>query len=204
MNERVLSEDEILPPIDREENPFVIPVGLIFMSVFILLITPLYAIAWLGDVGEKSKKHSVVRLVHPMERAMKLMETIGFIFMVMIWMIIIVYLTGGTLRLIAVTILSLPLIIFIYVALKIVWWQAEWKKFWSEKLLHVLQHAGRVNDHDLYNRAFNLYNSVNAYPAVPLTDIQRLILFLFALIQFLLLPAAPAIIDFFQKGGQAI
>lgn len=195
-----LSEDELLPATDREDNPFVISIGLLIVSVLLLVVTPIYSLAWLSQVREKGDKYSVVKLVHPLERAMELMEAIGFILMMVVWMVIVTYLMHGKLRLTALALLSVPLVMSVYAALKVIWWQSEWKKFWLGKLLHVLQQAGRENNHDLYNRAFNLYNGVNAHPAVPLTDVQRLILLLFALTQFLLVQAAPAAIEFFQKG----
>lgn len=198
INQGELSQDELLPQIQREHNTLVVLSSPIFI-ILLLIFAPLLALGWLSEVREKSKKYSIVKLVHPLERAMELMEVIGIIFTIAIWIAAITYFFRGTTRIILVALLSVTIIAALYCGLRIIWWQSEWKNFWTEKLLYVLQHAGRTNNHDLYNRAFNLYNTVNAYPAIPLTDIQRLILLLFALIQFLLAQAAPVVIEFFKR-----
>ena len=166
----------------------------VLIEMFILIVfAPITALFWFLHMREKIKGFSTVMLVHPNERAQKLMQTIGLIIILALWSITCLYWLRGKLAIIVLVFIGIGELLTIYSALNIILCQSEWKKLWAEKLLLVLQNAASTNDHDSYNRTLNLYNITKAYPAVPLTEVQRTILFLFAVVQFLVKQGVPVI-----------
>jgi hypothetical protein len=62
-----------------------------------------------------------------------------------------------------------------------------------------MERASRNNDHDLYNRAYNLSRQVENYPSFPLTGVQKTLLAILAGLQFGLTKLSPPIVAFLSR-----
>ncbi|WP_128547189.1 hypothetical protein [Larkinella soli] len=180
----------------RNENNVVV---MLFLSIIMsgLLI---FTVPWSGilssrdEVREKVKGKSITLLIHPLERYNTMMQIIGSIASLIIICSVLDLILPRSWGVIITIIGSIEIIIFLYYCIKLTIKQIEWKNGWKEILDYIMQKSTLEKDHDLHNRALLLKQNVSMYPDIPISQLQKAGVVIFALLQFLV----PRIITFFS------
>jgi hypothetical protein len=160
----------------------------LLMTLLLFPLAPLLAFGM--EWGEDDDEGSITRLVHPHQRAHHLIQVIGILIPMAVWIAATTLLPTGTVRGVATAVLIAGFLRLLYISVKVIEWQDQWRKYWTAEFSIMMQAATQRNDHDLFNRAFNLHSTVERYPVFPLTAIQRTIVVVFALVQFILAQSA--------------
>lgn len=189
-SEGKLSEEELLPPMERDFEPFMDTTTAVAVGLLVLVVSPFYAFCFWGDTGERENDVPYSVIVHPRERADHSLEIIGCFISVAILAAIGHIFLHGLWRVLITSALSLPAVFCALCFTRLVLNQRTWKGFWSERLRMALQIAAWKNDHDLYNRSLNLYRIVAGQPVLPITRLQVVVLGAFAVVQFFMAPFA--------------
>ena len=186
-----LTEKDLIPSDDVSLGPISGFLAAAIVGLLLFFVAPI--IPTLLFVKEEDRDFSSVAIVHPLERSQILLQLFGVVFSIVIWMSLIYVWLEGTARLAILAILALLLLVPTFNIARTIVWQNRWKNFWALKLTRILCDAAHRNDHDLYNRAFQLKTSVDDQPVVPLTGVQRAIIVIFTLAQIVFTQAAPLV-----------
>jgi hypothetical protein len=185
LDQGVLSHEDVLPAADtKTRNWFVDTLLFAIIAILMLVFMPFMFLIYRKDCAERRGSQDFSMLIHPDERAHLFLQIVGAVLSLFVFSVIVWVLVPGGFRLVLVTCLALEIAYLLSSLARLALNQERWKNFWTDKLSVVMQRATNANDHDLYNRAATLLTRIEGYPTVPLTSLQRAVLVLFALVQF--------------------
>jgi len=137
----------------------------------ITLWGPYYACIILWQLSIEMQLYRYERIEHSEARLDAMSKAILLAISTFVWCAIsygVFMFTQNTIALIVSAILTLTLVVALILGLWIVRQQLQWKSFWSIGLGEVMIFSTKANDHDVFNRALLLRQSVEAAANVPL------------------------------------
>lgn len=180
----LIKREDILPQEEKTDVGF--EIFYFFTMAIVLFITSPFSFTWFNDVKEEDNQLSAIRIVHPLERGHTLIQSLGLLLSLLLWSIPIFIWLEGIPRLLLLILLSLPAAIMLFTIIRIIVWNNQWKEFWGDRLSLILGKSIYQGDQALYSRAKEWIKTVNEYPTIPLTSLQRLILVVFSIVQIIL------------------